>query len=204
MRRKFLVIALGFFSSSPLSAQPATSSAEALSIALRVTGNEGSETIRIQSIESSLFRNGFVDWDFELRDGETLYDVSVNADGTFKIETETDPEGDVPAFWAQLPSPGDLATVEDLVAKATSALAEADATLQPRDQYIVRYEVCEPASSDDAGGTDNGCRDDDPLEEWSVVLRADVENTDEWKNRLILFEDGQVTGISGVRIGGNW
>ena len=45
---------------------------------------------------------------------------------------------------------------------------------------------------------------DRTLEEWSVVLRADVENTDEWKNQLILFEDGQVTGISGVRIGGNW
>ena len=85
MRRKIGIIALGLFSSGPLSAQPATSSAEALSIALRATGNEGSETIRIQSIESSLFRNGFVDWSFELRDGETLYDVGVNSDGTFKL-----------------------------------------------------------------------------------------------------------------------
>ena len=103
-----------------------------------------------------------------------------------------------------MPPPGDLATVEDFVDNATSALAEVDATLKPRNQYIVQYEVCEPASSDEEAGAANGCRKDDPLEEWSVVLRADVENTDEWKNQLILFEDGQVTGVSGVRIGGNW
>lgn len=204
MRRLTAVIASTVFFSSPLAAGNITSSAEALSIALRETGNAESETLRIQSIDSSLFKNGFVDWEFVLRDGATLYDVEVAADGSFKVETENDPEGAIPAFWAQLPLPNELGTIEDYVENAKSELTGSDATLKPRVQYIVSYEVCDPADPGDEPEAENGCDKDDPLEEWSVVLRADVEDTEEWRNRIVIFEDGQLAGISEVRIGGNW
>ncbi len=204
MRRLSTVIISGIFLGSPVMAGNITTSTEALSLALSETNLVESDTARVQSIDSALFRNGSVDWNFVLRDGATVYDVEVKQDGSVTVKTESDPDGAAPAFWAELPLPTELATVEDHVERSEAQLIEADDTLVPRDQYIFNYDVCDPPDPGKEARGENGCKREGPLQKWSTILRADIKDTDEWKNRVVIFEDDQMTDISGVRVGGNW
>lgn len=181
-----------------------TSSTQALTIALEAASLSESDTVRLQSMESSLFRNGFQDWTFVLRDGATVHDVDVAQNGDAKVETETDPDGDNPAFWSALPAPAALETIEDRVTVAKAELTAFETTATLRDQYLFEYEICDVPDVNETDIGSNGCKDGDTLQEWSVVLKADVPGNEFASNYVVVFEDGVQTQIARVRVGGNW
>ena len=185
-------------------AEDVATSTQALTLALEAAELTQSETIRIQSIESTLFRSGLKDWDFDIRQGPDVFEIKVAQDGATTVKVVSDPEGDMPEFWAKLPLPTATTTVEEFFERAKAEPVASDQALSPREQYIVQYEVCDVPKPDDKDVGDNGCEDGDPLEEWSVVLKVDVPDTERPKNYLLLFEDGELVRTGTVRVGGNW
>lgn len=199
----FPIFLVASFAPKMALAQDVTTSAEALTIALTQAGLDLSDEIKIESMEAVRFRNGHMEWSFELRDGENVHDVTVEQNRDQKVRSDEDSRNANAEFWALLPAPADVETVESYVERARAELVEVNPELMPRDQYIVEYDVCDPPRD---GGREyaSGCRYDVPRETWTIILRSDVRGTDDWVNKAITFEDGRRTEITGARVGGNW
>lgn len=161
-----------------------------------------SDAARLSGLRLARFANGSQQWKVYVFDEGQEHVFEIQSADRLRVSSSDRDRMINDAFWNNLPELDDTEDPFVFLERATADLEADDATLTPRDKFIIEYAVCDPAVSGRPASPD-GCALGGILNSWSVILQAD-QSDGGWINRMVTYEDGQLNEITGARVGGNW